>query len=213
MKLTQANKDTLRRQLQRMGKHEILYADPAWQYSFSNSTGRSIEEHYPTMTIKEICALTPPAEDDAVLFMWVTAPKLPLAFRVAVAWGFKEYVTGYVWDKRPVQRVLQAVLLRLPVSLMKAIGVWLTGQTPGKLGRGYWSRVDHEHLLIFRRGKFSPPAIKFRQSSVWTCALRGHSVKPDEVRDWINKTWPQHSKIELFATSKHKGWSAWGDKV
>ena len=57
-------------------KYDVIYADPAWQYSFSKSTSRAIENKYPTMTVDEICALEVPSSDNAVLYLWATAPKL-----------------------------------------------------------------------------------------------------------------------------------------
>jgi len=39
------------------------------------------------------------AADNAVLFLWTTAPMLPETFRVVEAWGF-EYKTNFVWDKQ-----------------------------------------------------------------------------------------------------------------
>ena len=38
-------------------KYDVIYADPAWRYSFSKSNSRKIENQYPTMTIKEMCDL------------------------------------------------------------------------------------------------------------------------------------------------------------
>jgi N6-adenosine-specific RNA methylase IME4 len=61
---------------------------------------RAIENHYPTMALDEICAL-PIAElaaDDAVLYLWATAPKLAECFAVIEAWGFN-YRTNIVWAK------------------------------------------------------------------------------------------------------------------
>jgi N6-adenosine-specific RNA methylase IME4 len=76
----------------------IIYADPPWRYGFSKSGSRKIENHYPTMSIAEICALKVPAAKDAVLYLWATAPKLPEALEVVRAWGF-EYKSCAVWDK------------------------------------------------------------------------------------------------------------------
>lgn len=47
--------------------------------------------HYPVMTVEEICELPVPkfAADNCVLFMWATFPKLEEAFEVIKAWGFK----------------------------------------------------------------------------------------------------------------------------
>ena len=81
-----------------MKKYDVIYADPAWRYDFSKSNSREIENQYPTMTIEEICALKVPAKENAVLYMWATAPKLLEAIKVLNAWGF-EYKTQAVWDK------------------------------------------------------------------------------------------------------------------
>ena len=49
------------------------------------------ENHYPTMSIEEICALpvSELAAKDSTLFLWATFPQLNEAFRVIDAWGFK----------------------------------------------------------------------------------------------------------------------------
>jgi N6-adenosine-specific RNA methylase IME4 len=55
---------------------------------------REIENQYPTMTVQEICALNVPSENNAVLYLWATAPKLREALKVMEAWGF-EYKTSF----------------------------------------------------------------------------------------------------------------------
>jgi N6-adenosine-specific RNA methylase IME4 len=83
------------------GKFLVIYADPPWQYGNKGLTEYGhAESHYPTLSIAELCALDVKslAEDDAVLFLWVTAPMLREAFEVLKAWGF-EYKTNMVWDK------------------------------------------------------------------------------------------------------------------
>jgi N6-adenosine-specific RNA methylase IME4 len=59
---------------------------------------RAPENHYPTLTLKEICALRPPAASSAVLFLWATVPMLPQALEVMHAWGFR-YKSHFVWIK------------------------------------------------------------------------------------------------------------------
>ena len=85
------------------GKYRVIYADPPWKYSdamFIDGYKVSAEMHYPPMTIDELCTLPVKemAEDNAVLFLWVTSPILEEAFKVIHAWGF-EYKTSFVWDK------------------------------------------------------------------------------------------------------------------
>jgi len=84
-------------------KYRIIYADPPWKYeaTLPHKYG-DVKKEYPVMTIDEICkypeTISLKIEDDAVLFLWVTSPKLELAFKIIEAWGF-EYKTSFVWDK------------------------------------------------------------------------------------------------------------------
>jgi N6-adenosine-specific RNA methylase IME4 len=84
-------------------KFRVIYADPPWKYGDSRealdgTTGASA--HYSSMTITELCALPviEMAQENAVLFLWVTSPILPECFQVISAWGFK-YKASFVWDK------------------------------------------------------------------------------------------------------------------
>src|SRR5215475_14918180 len=86
--------------LNNVGRFPLIYADPPWLYDFMSVDAWKVENHYPTMPIDEICALPIPdiTADDAILFLWATAPKLVEAMRVIGAWGFT-YKTCAIWDK------------------------------------------------------------------------------------------------------------------
>jgi N6-adenosine-specific RNA methylase IME4 len=82
-------------------RYPIILADPPWRFEvYSRDTGleRSADAHYPTLTLNEIKALTIPAADDAVLFLWATVPMLLQAQEVLKAWGFR-YVSNIAWIK------------------------------------------------------------------------------------------------------------------
>ena len=81
-------------------KYRVIYADPPWSYNDKQNIEMlgGAEKHYLTMPLDEICKLPIPAEDNAVLFIWVTSPMLEDSFKVINAWGFK-YKTSFVWDK------------------------------------------------------------------------------------------------------------------
>lgn len=81
-----------------MKKYQIIYADPPWRYDFSKSDSREIENKYPTMSVEDICALSVPSDNNSILYLWATAPKLKEALKVMEAWGF-EYKTHAIWDK------------------------------------------------------------------------------------------------------------------
>lgn len=79
----------------------VLYADPPWRFEpYSRDTGmdRAADNHYPTMTIEKIKDLPVPSLDDAVLFLWATAPMLVEALAVMEAWGFT-YKSQIIWVK------------------------------------------------------------------------------------------------------------------
>lgn len=90
-----------------------------------------------------------------------------------------------------------------------------------KLGMGYWFRGQHELLLIGIKGEMSPPRQNQRVSSVIRTPRSKHSAKPTIVRNWINKWYPNKSKIELFARKpknvlfedpSFEGWDVWGNE-
>ncbi len=83
----------------REGQFATIVADPPWQYG-NTSTRGAAEDHYPTMTIEELCDLdvAEHAADQAHLYLWTTAGHLPEAFRIVDAWGFT-YKTYLVWVK------------------------------------------------------------------------------------------------------------------
>ncbi len=165
-------------------RYPVIYADPPWRYENPPMGGanRSIENHYPTMTLEEICALpvTDLATDDAILYLWATAPKLAECMTVIEAWGF-EYRTCMVWDKL-------------------------------KMGMGYHARNQHEILLISKRGSIPPPKSGERPASVIRVSRGKHSEKPAEFYEIIEKAYPELSKIELFNRSPRDGWAVWGNE-
>ena len=161
-------------------KFSVIYADPPWQYDFTRSENREIENHYPTMEIEKIKALNVSAfcHTDAVLYLWATAPKLRESLSVIKAWGF-EYKTHMVWVK-------------------------------DKIGMGYWARSQHELLLIGTRGNFSPPSNAKRVSSIIEAPRRKHSEKPLQFAELLESLYPDMAKIELFCRSPREGWTVWG---
>ena len=183
------------------GKFSVIYADPPWEYEFSQSESRSIEAHYPTMSLEEICNLQVPVAEDAVLFLWATSPKLREALQVMEAWGF-EYRTNMVWVKAQVtQECLE------PKDCPGLLPIH------GQIGMGYYCREQHELLLIGRRGDISMPDPQDRPPSVIIAPRSEHSRKPEVVYELIEQMYPGQPKIELFARQRRPGWIAWGDEV
>lgn len=165
-------------------RYPVIYADPPWRYENPpmGATNRSIENHYPTMTLDEICALPVGdlATDDCILYLWATAPKLAECMQVVKAWGF-DYRTNIVWVK-------------------------------DKIGMGYHARSQHEILLICKRGSIPPPAVADRVSSVVFADRSAHSAKPAAFYELIESFYPSLPKIELFCRSPRDGWAVWGNQ-
>ena len=81
------------------GRFRTIVADPPWRYGNTRTRGAA-EDHYPTMTIEELCALDVEsrAADECHLYLWVTNNFLLEGFEVLGAWGF-EYKTCLTWVK------------------------------------------------------------------------------------------------------------------
>lgn len=86
-------------------KYRVIYADPPWLYTSGDQHSREeqdtvLGDYYPSMSIAELCNLPiyKLADDNSVLFLWVTSPLLEECFDVIKAWGF-EYKTSIIWDK------------------------------------------------------------------------------------------------------------------
>jgi N6-adenosine-specific RNA methylase IME4/ParB-like chromosome segregation protein Spo0J len=103
------------------------------------------------------------------------------------------------------------------LEVMKAWGfyyrtniVWVKD----KIGTGYYSRGKHELLLIGIKGDgIGTPLPENRPESVIFAERTEHSKKPDIFYEIIEKMYPKHSKIELFARNKREGWETWGNEI
>jgi len=164
-------------------RYGLVYADPPWPMP-TGVEDRSMERHYPAMSIEAICAMpvVDIIRDDALLYLWAISTHLHDAFHVIEAWGF-DYVSSMVWVKdRP--------------------------------GTGWWVRHQHEYLLIGRRGEWSPPPFAMRPVSVIEAPRTAHSAKPEAVVEMLERLWPTVPRVELFRRGEARpGWDAIGDEA
>jgi len=172
-------------------QYNIIYADCPWQYKVwsKKGQGRSAENHYPTMRIEDICALpvSSMAAPDCALFMWVTFPTLPDAFKVMEAWGFTYKTVAFVWVKR-------------------------NRKSPGWFwGLGHWTRANAEMCLLATKGK--PKRVSAKVHQIIDSPVEEHSKKPDETRRRIVELVGDLPRIELFARQTTPGWDVWGNEV
>lgn len=141
------------------------------------------------MTLDAICALPVRAlaEEDAHLFLWVTAyfNAEGHGIRTARAWGF-ERVAEIVWEKP-------------------------------NFGMGAFPRPTHEILMICRRGDLSfvgPRNVRSVQK--WAVSYtnnggKAHSQKPEAAMDLIEQVSPG-PYVELFSRRHRLGWDVWGNE-
>jgi N6-adenosine-specific RNA methylase IME4 len=173
-------------------KMAILYADPATRY-VSGFVNRSIENHYRTMSIDELCAL--PVGDTALpkalLLIWSTVPQLANTItRIIPAWGFA-YASSCMWDKTAPDH-------------------------PDQAATGHWFRNQHEILIAATRGSFPAPVKGWHDIplSIHREAKREHGRKPEYYYEMIEAIWPNLPKLELFARNRRPGWEEpWGNQI
>ena len=80
-------------------------------------------------------------------------------------------------------------------------------------GMGYWFRGEHELLLVGVKGKVSPPEQSDRISSMFRERRTKHSKKPEGVYEWIERSFPDHVKFEMYCREPREGWQTWGNEV
>jgi len=172
-------------------KYQIIYADPPWSYADKAKAGiRGACCKYGTMSIDDLCKMpvNDLADDNCILFMWVTMPKLNECFTLIESWGFKYKTVAFTWIKKN----------------KKATDTLFWGM-------GRWTRANAEVCLLATKGK--PKRISAAVHSVIESPIERHSQKPNITRDRIVELCGNLSRIELFARQRFDGWDAWGNEV
>lgn len=172
-------------------KYDVIYADPPWSYNDKmKGHSFSLDHEYETQSKQWIERLPVQdlANDDCVLFLWVTSPLLDEGLAVMEAWGFKYKTVAFVWSKTTKNG-----------KLVSNLGKWTMGNVEmcilGIKGRpNKWREVKNVKQLV--------QAERTR-----------HSEKPHEVRERIEELLGERSRIELFARARVPGWDAWGNEV
>lgn len=178
-------------------KYQIIYADPPWSYD-DKMVGNNIGAlaHYHTMTIAELCKLNVQeiSAENAVLFLWVTSPKLNECWPVITAWGFTYKTVVFCWNK------------------ITSEGKWVANM-------GRWTMGNIELCLLGTKGQPHRITKNVRQQVIAPRTI--HSKKPAEVRKKIIRLMGDLPRIELFARKENllfdadnfDGWDVWGNEV
>lgn len=133
----------------------VIISDPPWRYD--NSPDRAhggASSVYVTQTDDWLSRLpvAPVCDDNCMLLLWATGPKLPEAVDLARAWGFK-HKTAFPWLK-----MRQAAAPRV--------------------GIGFHQKACTEFLLFATRGRVVPPRGEDRVQGVIFNPIGEHSRKP-----------------------------------
>jgi N6-adenosine-specific RNA methylase IME4 len=83
-----------------------------------------------------------------------------------------------------------------------------------RIGTGYWSRNQHELLLIGTRGDIPAPAPGQQYASVIDAEGGAHSAKPFHFTEMIEDMFPHQARLEMFARGDAiVGWDRWGNET
>lgn len=189
------------------GGWPVIMADPPWYYrswtpANDERADRSVEQHYRTMKLSEICDM--PVRDiaarDSHLMLWITGPFLPKAEMVMKAWGYKYSATAWIW-------------MKLKRSCGKDMYQWISLADLHKylhFGLGHTTRKNVEFCLLGRRGNARRLAKNVMEPIL--APVREHSRKPDEAyeRAMIYAAGPY---LELFSREDRPGWTVWGNET
>jgi len=174
-----------------MGKkfYNIIYLDPPWHYSDKCRSGeRGVEYKYPVIKPKDLKRLDVGslAAEDCVMFMWVTAPQLPVGLELMQQWGFTYKTFGFVWVKT-------------------------TKAGDFSMGMGHYTRSNAELVILGTRGR--PKRVSAAVRQVVSAPRGKHSAKPEEVRERIVDLMGDVPRVELFAKDSAEGWDCIGNEI
>jgi N6-adenosine-specific RNA methylase IME4 len=169
-------------------KYQIIYADPPWSYADNNCSGAAAEQ-YTTLSLEDICnyPVKDMSDDNCVLFMWATYPLLKEALEVIDAWGFEYKSIAFQWIKLNPENGREFY------------------------GLGRWTRGNTEPCLLATKGK--PHRVDESVFQIVKSPIRGHSRKPEIVREKIIQLMGDLPRIELFSRDNIEGWTMEGNQV
>jgi N6-adenosine-specific RNA methylase IME4 len=175
-------------------RYRTIVADPPWPYDQPGMRGLKKDgtrdegvgstERYGAMSIDRLCGLSPPAENDAHLYLWTTNSFMVQAHEIAKAWGFK-------------------------VKTICTYGKVQPDGTPSRKS-GYYFRGATEHCLFAVRGSL-PLRVSEAQATLWLWPRLPHSVKPDAFFDLVEVCSPG-PYLEMFSRRARLGWDVWGNE-
>lgn len=179
-------------------KHSIIYADPPWHYGGKLQFDKSSKSADKLDKSKNIFI-------SAAEFKYPTLKTKDL-MQIPISSICEDDCLLFMWVTNP--HLAQGIQLgeAWGFEYRTVAFVWdKMVHNPGQYTMSYC-----ELCLVFKKGKIPRPRGARNIKQLIRSARRAHSMKPDEVKDAIEKMFPTQSKIELFARRKNPGWSEWG---
>lgn len=218
--------------------YSVICADPPWRFGDTlgmSTVKRGADAVYrATMADNAIVRLpiSSLAADNAVLVLWYPPAMPELACAVMRAWGFEPKQT-WIWVKttsrqhepidnstaRLLRLLFRVTPSRLTIertrNMRSEIDAFLEELRRPKLafGMGRLARGAMEPMLVGTRG--SPYAALQDRSTrnVFLAPNRGHSIKPPEIQDALERMFPEGHRLELFARRQRPGWDCVGNEA
>lgn len=179
-------------------KFDIIYADPPWDYGGKLQFDKSSKSAEEIDLAKKIFISSASFKYPTLKF---DALKLMPIHEIA-----KDDCLLFMWATNP--HLAQAISLgqEWGFEYRTVAFVWdKMVHNPGK-----YTLSNCELCLLFKRGKIPQPRGARNVQQLIRSPRRAHSVKPDEVREAIEKMFPKQDKIELFARRECCNWTPWG---
>lgn len=197
-------------------KFNVVLADPPWSWkAYSDKgMGRSAEQHYPTMSRRELVNLPVKdvISDRAVLILWVTPQDKDFAIQEVIpAWNMVFKTDAFIWGK--TRKDLDAHFRRLyrrvaageqvdPIEFLESCFVTT---------KGYYSRKQSETCLLATTKKI-PKRMDRGVKELIIAPRKHHSAKPEEQYNRIERLFPG-PYLELFGRHTRPGWTTLGNDI
>lgn len=191
-------------------KYQVIYADPPWAFSNSNTGGSmksSAKAKYTVTSTEDLKRLDIEsiADDNCLLVMWYVGSMPEDAIALVKSWGFTiKNMNGFVWNK-------------------------LTVNNKPFFGMGFWTRAGSESAIVAVRGKpkiasravravgnYDPESLdEVLAHLCFSGSYKNmrHSEKPSEFRDKCVELMGDVPRVELFARKAYKGWDVFGNQA
>jgi N6-adenosine-specific RNA methylase IME4 len=195
------------------GPFDVVLADPPWMYYGDPNKMAAAAKHYRLMPDEEIFAL--PVRrllaPRAVVFMWVTSTSIERAFPCFRAWGLTFRGIAFDWVKTRADGTPMGARGIRP-SIVKPITEQVLAASNGEPGN------EDPTVELVLAGSTVPKGRPLRLSDesirqTVFAPVRGHSEKPSEVHERIERMYPDARKLEMFARAARPGWHLFGDQA